>query len=99
MSTVKEKKKGCGSGPGCRTKGDRSQGGGQSQSCVLLIMGRLLLAFKSVEPGHGNRCEGGRWAECGGGGGGSCVWGRKAGIGSDLAEREGERERSNRDKN
>lgn len=45
--------------PVCWTKGNRSQGGGQSESCVLLIMGRRVLAFNLMEQGHGNRCEGG----------------------------------------
>lgn len=37
-----------------------------SWSCVLLIMGRRVLAFNLVDQGHGNRCEGGN--RLGGGG-------------------------------
>ena len=45
--------------PACGTKGNRSRGGGQSETCVLLIMGRRVLAFILVDQGHRNRCEGG----------------------------------------
>lgn len=45
----------------CMTKGSRSQGGERSESCVLLIIGRRMLAFTLVDQVHGNRCDRGRW--------------------------------------